>query len=137
VDLGGVVAVVVVLVAAWTILVAALWLHRPSRELVGPAIRLAPDVIRLVRAVMADPATPQSVRLAFGGLLVYLVNPIDLVPEFLPVIGPLDDIILAGLVLRWSARRIGVGTLRRLWPGDEAGFGLLVRIAGLHATGDA
>src|SRR5512140_2478235 len=119
---------VVAIVAGWLVLVAFLWLHRPSREMVAPALRIIPDLARLVRALMADPATPRSAKLALVGLLAYLLTPIDLVPDFLPGIGSLDDVIVAAVVLRWTARRIGPERLRADWPGDEAGFALLRRL---------
>ncbi len=119
---------IVLLLATWLLLIGLLWLHRPSRELVGPAIRLMPDLIRLVRRLLADRGTPRSVRLGLVFLLGWLVSPIDLVPEFLPVIGALDDVIVAALILRWAARRVGRDRLRELWPGTEASFALLRRL---------
>ena len=129
--LGALLVVVLATGAAWLLLVAILWLHRPSRELLGPAIRLVPDLVRLARAVSSDDATPRSVKVALGALLLYLVSPIDLVPDFLPVIGSIDDLIVSGLVLRWAGRRIGVDTLRSHWTGRPEGFELLCRLLGL------
>ncbi len=117
-----------ILVVLWLGAVAVIWLHRPSRELAGPALRLVPDVVRLVRRLLAEPATPRYIRLVLVGLLVWLVSPIDLLPEFLPGIGPLDDIVVAVLVLRWVARRLGVGHLREQWPGTPESFALLQRL---------
>lgn len=127
---GRLVQLLVVVAAMWLVLVAVLWLHRPSRELVGPAVRLVPDVARLARAVIADRETPRSVRIALTALLVYLLSPIDLIPEFLPGIGLLDDVILAGLVLRWVGRRVEVERLRAHWSGSADGFELLLRFIG-------
>jgi uncharacterized membrane protein YkvA (DUF1232 family) len=127
-------ALLVVFVAtgvAWLLLVVVLWLHRPSRELAGPAIRLVPDLVRLVRALFGDDTTPRRVKVALGALLLYLVSPIDLVPDFLPVIGSIDDLIVSGLVLRWAGRRLGVDNLRSHWPGRPEGFELLCRLLGL------
>ena len=117
--------------AAWLLLVVVLLLHRPSRALVGPAVRLGPDLVRFVRALLSDDATPRTVKVALGALLLYLVSPIDLVPDFLPVIGSVDDLIVGGLVLRWAGRRIGADTLRSHWPGRPEGFELLRRLLGL------
>jgi uncharacterized membrane protein YkvA (DUF1232 family) len=126
--LSSLLAVIAALAALWLLLVAVLWLHRPSRELVGPALRLLPDLVRLVRALLADPAAPRSVKLALVGLLVYLVNPIDLIPEFIPVLGPLDDVIVAGLVLRWAGRRLGREWIRAHWGGSSEGLATLERL---------
>jgi uncharacterized membrane protein YkvA (DUF1232 family) len=129
--LGALLVVVLATGAAWLLLVVVLWLHRPSRELAGPAMRLVPDLVRLVHALVADDATPRSVKVALGALLLYLVSPIDLVPDFLPVIGSIDDLVISGLVLRWAGRRIGVEGLRSHWPGRPEGFELLCRLLGL------
>ncbi|MEA2537690.1 MAG: hypothetical protein QOF11_1924 [Chloroflexota bacterium] len=118
---------------AWSVLVAVLWLHRPSRELAGFTIRLVPDLVRLVRALLADGTTPRSVKAALVGLLFYLLSPFDLVPDFLPVIGSLDDLILSALVLRWAGRRVGLEGLRAHWSGSQEGFALLLRLLGVPA----
>jgi uncharacterized membrane protein YkvA (DUF1232 family) len=87
------------------------------------------DVTRLVRSVRADAATPRRSRLALGALYLYLRSPIDLLPDLLPGIGTVDDLIVAGVVLRRVARRIGVPAVRSHWPGSDAGFDLLCRLA--------
>lgn len=89
-----------------------------------------PDILRLARGLVADRSAPVGVRLALVGLAVWLVNPIDLIPEFLPVIGPLDDVVVAVLVLRYVRRRLGDEELRRRWPGTDEGYALLRGILG-------
>jgi uncharacterized membrane protein YkvA (DUF1232 family) len=64
-----------------------------------------------------------SARIAIAGLLVYLVNPIDLIPEFIPVLGPLDDVLVAVLVLRYVLGRLGTNGLRERWRGTHEGSG--------------
>jgi uncharacterized membrane protein YkvA (DUF1232 family) len=120
-------------VLAWLVLVVVIWLHRPSRALVSPTLQLIPDVVRLVRSLMADRESPRRVNVALGGLLVYLVSPIDLIPDFVPVLGSVDDLVVAALVLRWAGRQIGVEQLRAHWSGSDAGFALLLRLLGLAA----
>jgi uncharacterized membrane protein YkvA (DUF1232 family) len=127
----GVVAAIALLAVGWLILVAVLWMHRPSRELAGPALRLVPDLVRLVRGLVADRETPIGVRVALVGLLVYLVSPVDLIPDVLPGIGSLDDVVVTALVLRWAGRRMGIDDLRARWTGDPAGFDVLLRLLGL------
>jgi uncharacterized membrane protein YkvA (DUF1232 family) len=83
-----------------------------------------------VRDLLADAATPLPVRLALGGLLVWIVSPIDLIPEFIPVLGPLDDVVVAVLVLRYVRRRLGAQALRRRWRGSSEGFALLTGVIG-------
>lgn len=120
-----------IFVIAWIVLVAIVWLHRPSRELAGPALRLIPDLVRLVRSLLGDPATPRPVKVALGGVLIYLLSPIDLIPDFIPGLGSVDDLAFAALVLRWAGRRVGEGQIRRHWAGSEAGFDLLLRLLGV------
>jgi uncharacterized membrane protein YkvA (DUF1232 family) len=124
------VAIVVGLVAAWAVLVAVLWAFRPRDVGLGELVRVVPDVLRLVRDLLADRTTPPAVRLALAGLLVWLISPIDLIPEFIPVLGPLDDVVVAVLVLRYVRRRLGPEELRRRWRGSAEGFGLLSGVLG-------
>ena len=120
-----------IVLIAWLGLVAVLWLHRPSRDRAGPVLRLVPDVARLVRSLLGSADTPRSVKVVLGCLLVYLLSPIDLVPDFMPVIGSLDDLIVGALVLRWASRRIGADTLRGHWAGSPEGFDLLRQFLGV------
>jgi uncharacterized membrane protein YkvA (DUF1232 family) len=92
---------------------------------------MLPDVLRLTAGRARDPATPRSCKVALAGLAVWLASPIDPIPEFLPVIGPLDDIVVTAIVLRWVGRRVGEQGLRAHWPGSDDGFGLLLRLLGL------
>jgi uncharacterized membrane protein YkvA (DUF1232 family) len=68
------------------------------------------------------------VKLTLAGVLLRIVSPIDLVPEFIPVIGPVDDVVVASLALRWSALRIGREQLRRHWTGSPEGWAILDRL---------
>lgn len=126
-----VVAAIVVLAVGWLLLLGFLWLHRPSRELVGPALRLIPDLIRLVRALLADRSTPPRVRVALVGLIAYLLSPLDLIPDMVPVLGAADDLIVTAIVLRWAGRRMGIDDLRDKWTGDPEGFEVLRRLLGI------
>lgn len=129
-DLTVVVAVLIGLAAAWLLFVALLWVLRPRDARLRELVRVVPDVVRLCRDVLTDREAPASVRIAIGGLLVYLVNPIDLIPEFIPVLGPLDDVVVAVLVLRYVRRRIGVEALLLRWRGTPQGFALLRSVIG-------
>jgi uncharacterized membrane protein YkvA (DUF1232 family) len=125
VDLRIVVGLVIAFLGAWLLLVVALWVMRPRDVRLGELVRLVPDLLRLVRSLLADRSVPGRVRIALIGLLAYLINPIDLIPEFIPVLGPLDDVIVAILVLRYVRRRLGDDELRRRWPGTADGYELL------------
>ena len=124
-DLRIVVGLVIAFLGAWLLLVVALWVMRPRDVRLGELVRLVPDLLRLVRSLLADGSVPGRVRIALIGLLAYLINPIDLIPEFIPVLGPLDDVIVAILVLRYVRRRLGDDELRRRWPGTADGYELL------------
>ena len=124
-DLRIVIGLVIAVLGAWLLLVVALWVMRPRDVRLGELVRLVPDLLRLVRSLLADRSVPGRVRIALIGLLAYLINPIDLIPEFIPVLGPLDDVIVAILVLRYVRRRLGDDELRRRWPGTADGYELL------------
>jgi uncharacterized membrane protein YkvA (DUF1232 family) len=129
--ISAVAAALALLAFGWLLLVGFLWLHRPTRDVAGAAARLIPDLVRLVRRLLADTGTPTSVRLVLVGLLVYLLSPIDVVPDVVPVIGSADDLIVAAVVLRWAGRRVGLDGLRAQWTGDPAGFEVLRRLLGI------
>jgi uncharacterized membrane protein YkvA (DUF1232 family) len=124
------VGIVVGLLAVWGSLLVLLWLMRPKDARLRDLLAVIPDLLRLVRDLLGDREVPLSVRITLLGLFAYLVNPIDLVPEFVPVLGPLDDVVVAVLVLRHVARRLGREELRRRWQGTESGFALLSQVLG-------
>jgi len=121
------------LIAVWMALVAVIWLHRPSRELALPALRALPDIVRLARRLLADSRTPTRHRVALVLLIVWLISPIDLLPEFLPGIGPLDDIVAAAVILGWIGRETRRRRLEEHWPGDATGFIVVARMLRLPA----
>ena len=129
-DLTPLLAVVGSLLAVWLLFLGLLWLLRPRDVRLGEALRIVPDLLRMVRALIAAGSTRLGVRLALIGLVAWLLNPIDLIPEFIPVLGPLDDGVVSVVVLRYVRRRLGEDELRRRWPGTPAGFALLRSILG-------
>jgi uncharacterized membrane protein YkvA (DUF1232 family) len=90
-----------------------------------------PDVLRLIRRLAADDTQPRGIRVRLALLLAYLALPIDLIPDFFPVLGYADDAIIVTLVLRNVVRRAGVDAVREHWPGTDAGFGVLTRLTGI------
>ena len=119
------------LLLAWLALVMALVLARPRGALLTEALRLLPDVLRLIGRLAADPDLPRGIRIRLGALLVYLALPIDLIPDFIPVLGYADDAIIVTVVLRSVVRRAGIGAVRARWPGTDDGFAALARLTGL------
>ena len=89
------------------------------------ALRLLPETLRLLRRLVADHAIARRTRWLVWGLLGYLAFPIDLVPDFLPVIGYADDAIITSLVLRHVIRKAGPDKLKEHWPGSPGGLAAL------------
>jgi uncharacterized membrane protein YkvA (DUF1232 family) len=95
------------------------------------ALRLLPDLVRLLRRLAADPTLPRGVRVRVVLLALYLALPIDLVPDFIPVVGYADDVVVVILALRSVTRRAGPQALDRHWPGTPEGLRTLRTLAGL------
>jgi uncharacterized membrane protein YkvA (DUF1232 family) len=125
------IGLVAALLIAWLALIATLAIVRPRGGLLREALRLLPDVLRLVRRLAADRDLPRGVRVRLALLLAYLAFPIDVVPDFIPVLGYADDAIIVVAVLRSVVRRAGLQAVRRHWPGTDDGFTVLARLAGL------
>jgi uncharacterized membrane protein YkvA (DUF1232 family) len=126
------VGVIAALVLAWLVLVVGLILVRPRGGLLREALRLLPDVLRLIRRLAVDKTLPHGVRIRLALLLAYLAFPIDLIPDFVPVLGYADDAIIVTAVLRSVVRRAGLDAVRAHWPGTDDGFAAVVRLTGLH-----
>ena len=122
------------LLLAWAVLIAALVVMRPRGGLMRQALRLLPDVLRLLPRLAADRSLPRGVRLRLALLLAYLASPIDLVPDFIPVVGYADDAIVVAAVLRSVVRHAGVQAPERHWPGTPDGLAALCRLTGLAPT---
>ncbi|MEJ2852116.1 MULTISPECIES: YkvA family protein [unclassified Saccharothrix] len=120
------------LLVTWLALVVVLVVARPRGGLLREALRVLPDVLRLVRRLAADKTLPRGVRVRLGLLLVYLALPIDLIPDFIPVLGYADDAIIVTAVLRGVVRRAGLDAVRAHWPGTEDGFAAVARLTGLN-----
>jgi uncharacterized membrane protein YkvA (DUF1232 family) len=115
-------------------LLAALLAAGPKGKLLGEALRLLPDLLRLQRRLAADSSVPRAARVRLWLLLAYLAIPIDVVPDFVPVLGYADDAIIATLVLRSVVRRAGAPAVRRHWSGTDDGLAALARLTGLRLS---
>ena len=109
--------------------------HHPEILSLTDALRLGPDLLRLIRRLAVDRTLPRRTRIILGALVVYLVLPIDLVPDVLPVIGYADDVVLIALALRAVVRSAGQGALERHWPGSDGGLRAVRALAGLADPG--
>ena len=122
------------LLALWLLLVAGLAVHarRTGRRVsLADAVRLLPDVLRLLRRLAADPTLPRGVRIRLFLLVGYLISPIDLIPDFIPVVGYADDAVIVVWALRSVTRTAGPEAVDRHWTGTPEGLRALKRLAGL------
>lgn len=111
----------VALYVAAVLALAALGRRTDARALAG----FIPDCVVLTRRLLRDPRVPRRTKLALWLLIAYLLLPIDLVPDLIPVAGQLDDAILVALVLRAFLRAGGGALVREHWPGPERTLGAL------------
>ncbi|WP_341998678.1 DUF1232 domain-containing protein [Microbacterium sp. LWH7-1.2] len=128
-----VIAVVGGLIAVWLVLLLILWAQqrRAGRNVDWRQImRLVVDVVLLLRRLVVDPEVPRATRWWLGGLLAYLLLPIDLVPDFIPVLGYADDAIIVAIALRYAIRTAGRSAIERHWPGTPEGLGSLLSLVG-------
>jgi uncharacterized membrane protein YkvA (DUF1232 family) len=134
-----VIGIVVAVLCVWIALVVALLLARPRGTGLTDALRLMPDLLRLLARLARDRSVPLSARFALWGLLGFLAMPIDLIPDFIPVLGYADDAIAVILVLRFVAHRVGPEGIARHWPGTPDGLAALQSLTGLptHRRDDA
>jgi uncharacterized membrane protein YkvA (DUF1232 family) len=113
----------------WGLAVVVLLLARPSAGRLTEAVRLLPDLLRLVTRLARDPELPRGIRVRLWLLLAYLALPIDLIPDFVPVLGYADDAVIVTLVMRSVLRRAGPDALARHWPGTEDGLTAVLKLA--------
>ena len=121
---------VVVLAASWAVLILLARSLPPGvlKDLAG----FLPACITTVRRLRRDPRVPRRAKIAVAFAGLWVVSPIDLIPEFLPVIGPLDDVVVVALALRYAARQVPRCALEEAWAGDPR---LLDRLLGPARNG--
>jgi uncharacterized membrane protein YkvA (DUF1232 family) len=113
------------LVASWLVLL--LLARRLPPGLLRDLAAFIPDCVTTVRRLRRDPRVPRRAKIAVVLAGIWVASPIDLIPEFLPVIGPLDDIVVVALALRYAARQVPRDVLVSAWPGERR---LLDRLLG-------
>jgi uncharacterized membrane protein YkvA (DUF1232 family) len=128
--------VILIVVAAYLIGVAAL-IAAGRREDARALAGFIPDCAVLVSRLARDRRISRPRRAVLWLVLGYLALPFDLVPDFLPGIGQLDDAVVLGLALRLLARGGGTGLVREAWPGPQASLQIVLRAAGLETNGAA
>lgn len=117
-----------VLVVLYAVAVGALVVLGRREDAVALA-RFGPDCVVLLRRLARDPRVSRRQRWLLLAAVGYLVVPVDLVPDFLPVVGQLDDALVVALVLRGVVRAAGPEVVRERWPGPPAGLGVIERLA--------
>jgi uncharacterized membrane protein YkvA (DUF1232 family) len=118
-------------VLLWITLMVMLWVGKPDDLGIRDSARLLPDLVRLIKRLATDPGMPRGVRVRLAVLLGYLAIPIDLIPDFIPVIGYADDAIIIALVLRSVTRAAGPAALDEHWPGTPEGLAAVRRLCRL------
>jgi uncharacterized membrane protein YkvA (DUF1232 family) len=118
-------ATVLLLYAMAVLALVAVGRRSDARALAG----FIPDCVILVRRLLSDPRVPRRRKLLLGVLVGYLALPFDIVPDFIPVAGQLDDAIVVAIVLRLVLRGGGEDLLREHWPGRERSRLLVHRFA--------
>jgi uncharacterized membrane protein YkvA (DUF1232 family) len=119
----------VVVAGVWIVAIAALAVagrRTAARELAT----LVPNLVRLFRGLLKDPRVPRGSKVLLVVGALWLASPIDLIPEFIPVLGPLDDAVVAALILRHLLRSAGPEVIAEHWPGDPATLERIVRLSG-------
>jgi uncharacterized membrane protein YkvA (DUF1232 family) len=105
------------------------------RRSAGDVVRFIPDCIVLVKRLLSDPRVPRRHKVLLGVLVGYLALPFDLVPDFIPVAGQVDDALVVILALRVMVRGSGTELLREHWRGSESSLGFVLRFAGARSNG--
>jgi uncharacterized membrane protein YkvA (DUF1232 family) len=103
--------------------------HGRAREFA----RFVPDCVVLVRRLLGDRRVPRRHKLLLGAVFGYLALPFDLVPDFIPVVGHVDDVVVVVLALRAVLRTSGSDLLREHWRGPESSLALVLRFAGAQS----
>jgi uncharacterized membrane protein YkvA (DUF1232 family) len=112
-----VVVAVVVIAVSWLVMIVLA--KRLPPGLAKDLATVLPACVTTARRLRTDPRVPRRVKVAVAFAGLWVLSPIDLIPEFLPVIGPLDDIVVVALALRYAARRIPPQALVEAWPADR------------------
>jgi uncharacterized membrane protein YkvA (DUF1232 family) len=113
------------LVASWALLLVLA--RRLPPGILRDLAAFIPDCVTTVRRLRKDPRVPRRARIAIVLAGIWVASPIDLIPEFIPVIGPLDDIVVVALALRYAGRQVPREVLMAAWPGEPR---LLERLLG-------
>ena len=107
---------IALLLTSWAVLV--LLARRLPPGAAKDLATVLPACVTTAHRLRKDPRVPRNAKLAVGFAALWVISPIDLIPEFLPVIGPLDDVVVVALALRYAARRVPREVLFEAWPAE-------------------
>ena len=97
-------------------------------------LRALPDIARLIARLAVDPLLPRAAKIALAAAVIYLANPIDLIPDFVPLVGYLDDLLLAAVLLDGIVNYVDRRLVLKYWPGTELALARLARAAHILAA---
>jgi len=97
-------------------------------------LRALPDLVRLIAKLVGDPLLPRAAKIALAAAMVYLASPIDLIPDFIPLVGYLDDLLVAALLVDGILNWVDRGLVLKYWPGSPDSLERLARAARMLAV---
>ena len=97
-------------------------------------LRALPDLGRLIARLIADPVLPRTAKIALGAAAVYLLSPLDLIPDFIPFVGYADDLLLAAIIVDGILNYVDRAVVLKYWPGSPATLERLARAARVLAA---
>ena len=126
--------ILLILVAIW--IVIAVVLVVVGRAVLARELALVlPNLIRLFAGLLRDGRVPLRAKIVLALATLWLASPIDLIPDFIPIAGQMDDAIVAALALRFILRTTDGAVVRQHWQGDPATLERLLRIVSWGGPG--
>jgi uncharacterized membrane protein YkvA (DUF1232 family) len=125
----------IALICVWVALCVVVFVLRPPGQSIREVVRVLPDALRLAAALYRDPTVPRAARWRLWIALIYNVQPINLVPDVIPVIGFADNVAVLAWALRGTIRIAGADTVRRHWKGSPGSLATLYRVLRLSPQG--
>ena len=92
-------------------------------------LKALPSLVRLMARLVADPLLPRAAKIALAAAMVYLASPVDLIPDFIPLVGYLDDLLLGALVIDGLLNWVDRGLVLKYWPGSPDSLERIARVA--------
>ena len=97
-------------------------------------LRALPDIARLIARLVGDPVLPRAAKIALAAAAIYLVSPFDLIPDFIPFVGYLDDALVAAVLVDGIVNYVDRGLVLKYWPGSPESLDRVARVARILAA---